>query len=383
MSHNPMMFEPDEDLRQLADSLRRLATRADAFEARRNGTQGREDRAVSTWEGLAELGLLALCLPESHGGLGGRWRDLLEPMEIIGETLLVEPVIQTLVASQLLARTASYSLCATVLPKVAAGRLKLVLAHQERGPRYDRNHVGTKAVTRDGGGWTLQGQKCVVHHASEADLLLVSARTSGAPGDAEGVSLFVVASGEAGVVRDTYRTFDQFPAADISFQLELPADALLGPIGAAAEAIDAALDLETALWCAQACGAMAGANQMTLDYLKTRRQFGVPIGSFQVLQHRMVDMTVELELARSMAWFACVRADANVAADVRRRSLSAAKLRVGEAARHIAQASVQLHGGIGLTEEMKISHFFRRLTVFCLRLGDGDFHLDRYTGPAG
>jgi len=379
LSKNHMTFEPTDDLRQLADSLRRLAERADAFETRQKTPDGQAGDSTETWERLAELGLLALCLPDAHGGLGGCWRDLLEPMEIIGAALMVEPVVQTLAAAQLLARTASESCCAALLPRVAAGQLKLVLAHQERDARYETCHVATKATASAEGGWLLRGRKCVVRNANDADLLLVSARTSGVIGEAEGISLFLVDAHQPGVIHSLYRTFDQFPAADVEFELTLPDDALVGVAGGASAAINWTLDLETALWCAQACGAMACANTLTLEYLKTRHQFGVPIGSFQVLQHRMVDMTVELELARSMAWFACVRADADVAPGVRARSISAAKLRVGEAARRIAQESVQLHGGIGMTEEMKVSHLFRRLTAFCQQFGDGDFHLDRYT----
>lgn len=383
MSESHMMFESREDLRQLADSLRRLAERVDAFEMRRKIPASQTGDSTETWGALADLGLLALCLPDAHGGLGGSWRDLLEPMEIIGGALMVEPVIQTLVAAQLLARMASTSCCAGLLPRVAAGQLKLVLAHQERDARYETCHVTTTATARAEGGWLLRGRKCVVRHAASADLFLVSARTSSTVSAAEGISLFLVDARQPSVAHSAYQTFDQFPAADVEFHVALPNDALVGVAGNAGTAINWALDMENALWCAQACGAMASANALTLEYLKTRRQFGVPISSFQVLQHRMVDMTVELELARSMAWFACVRADADIAADVRQRSISAAKLRVGQAARRIAQESVQLHGGIGLTEEMKISHLFRRLTTFCLQLGDGDFHLDRYTRLAG
>jgi alkylation response protein AidB-like acyl-CoA dehydrogenase len=206
----------------------------------------------------------------------------------------------------------------------------------------------------------------------------VSARTAGGITDARGISLFLVDRNAPGVSLQAYRTVDNLRAADVSFSgVALPADALIGPEGGALPLIEEVVDYATALLCAEAVGAMKYANDATLDYLKTRKQFGAPIGSFQALQHRMVDMMITYEQAKSMAYLACAKAD-NADPRERRRAVSAAKIKIADACRHVSQEAVQLHGGMGMTEELKISHTFRRLTMIAQTFGDADHHLERF-----
>jgi len=233
----------------------------------------------------------------------------------------------------------------------------------------------------------LDGEKRVVLHAPMADRLVVSARSAGASNDAQGISLFLVETGAPGLVMKTFRTVDEQRAADLVLNgVSVPPDALLGEAGGALPAIEEAVDFAIALLCAEAVGAMREANRATLEYLKTRRQFGVPIGSFQALQHRMVDMTISAEQARSISWLACARVDAaargEIDASERRRIVSAAKVKVADAARHVGQESIQLHGGMGMTQEMKVSHTFRRLTMIALAFGDAEHHLERFAASA-
>jgi alkylation response protein AidB-like acyl-CoA dehydrogenase len=264
------------------------------------------------------------------------------------------------------------------LPAIAEVRLIVAFAHTERSGRHDLAHV-TLAARRAGDGYVLEGEKKVVLHAPAAGKLIVTARTSGATGEARGVSLFLVDASAAGIGMTRYRTLDEVRAADVVFRnVAVPAAALLGPLDAGLEIAEEAVDFATALVCAEAVGAMKSANEATLDYLKTRKQFGVPIGAFQALQHRMVDMTISAEQARSMASLACARVDARPAADERRRVVSAAKARIAQACRHVSQESVQLHGGMGMSEELKVSHTFRRLTMIAQQFGDADHHLERF-----
>jgi alkylation response protein AidB-like acyl-CoA dehydrogenase len=237
--------------------------------------------------------------------------------------------------------------------------------------------VGARAK-RSSSGYTIEGEKRAVLHGAAADTLIVSARTSGADTDPAGISLFLVDRSAAGLTLKDYRTIDELRAADVWLSgVTLPAEALLGVEGQALPLIEEATDYATALLCAEAVGAIRFANETTLEYLKTRRQFGVPIGSFQALQHRMVDMVISYEQARSMSCLACVKVDTAGAAE-RRRAVSAAKIKVADACRHVSQEAVQLHGGMGMTEELKVSHTFRRLTMISQIFGDADHHLERF-----
>jgi alkylation response protein AidB-like acyl-CoA dehydrogenase len=330
---------------------------------------------------MADLGLAGLCLPVEHGGFGGGAVDAMPVMEAIGEALIVEPYVATVgLGAQLIVRGGTAAQKGRILPAVAAGDLTLAFAQSESDARYELAHVATNAARR-GDGYVLDGEKRVVLHGEHADLIIVSARTAGNAGDPEGLSLFLVDRKSPGVVVHGYRTLDGMRAADIALnRVQVGDDARIGDAGRALPLIEAAVDFATALICAEAVGAIRYANDATLEYLKTRQQFGVPIGSFQALQHRMVDLFIEYEQVQSMASLACAGVDAEGDADARKRVVSAAKVRVADACRRVSQESVQLHGGMGMTEELKVSHTFRRLTMIAQQFGDADYHLKRLAG---
>jgi alkylation response protein AidB-like acyl-CoA dehydrogenase len=369
-----MNFEYSDEQQQLADSVRKYLAQAYGFEQRKTVLQSATGMNPQTWAALAEMGLTAIALPEADGGFGGGAIDLMAAMEACGEALVVEPLLDHVgLASRLVARAGSAAQRAALLPGATDGSTPLALAYLEPGRRYELGPQITTARAAAGGGWVLSGEKCVVVGAPSANKLIVSARTD------KGASLFVIDPKAAGVTLNPYRTVDGQRAADLRLaDVQLGADALLGGDGAALPLLDEAVDFATALQCADAIGAMQYANDATLDYLKTRKQFGVPIGSFQVLQHRMVEMVIHTEQARSMAILAAGKVDAGVPAAERQRAVSAAKIKIADAARHVSQEAVQLHGGMGMTEELKISHTFRRLTTIQQRFGDADHHLERY-----
>ena len=365
-----MRFDYTEEQRLVAESVRRFVQQDYGFEARRRIIASDEGWSREVWAKIAELGLLALPLPTQYGGFGGRAIDLLAVMEAFGDALLVEPYLSVSIAARLIERCGSETQRMLLLPAIGEGKLVVVLAHAEGGAGYDLSRVATSAIPGKGGspsGFTLTGSKRGVLHAPCADKLIVSAR------DGEAVRLFLV--DRAGVHLHARVTLDGLRAADIDLR-ETPAVAL-GEHDAM-PAIEEAADYATALLCAEAVGAMAYANEATLEYLKTRKQFGVPIGSFQALQHRMVDMVIECEQARSMATLACGRVDGAIDAHERARIVSAAKIKIADAARRISQESVQLHGGMGMSDELKVSHTFRRLTAIARELGDADHHLARF-----
>jgi alkylation response protein AidB-like acyl-CoA dehydrogenase len=266
---------------------------------------------------------------------------------------------------------------ADLLGRLASGEYIGALAHFERDSRFEPQWVTTRA-RQSGQSYVLDGHKAVVMHAPAADVLLVSARTAGEPQDAAGVSLFRVPRGTPGLALDAYPTIDGQRAADVYLQgVTVPASNRLGAEGAALPAIEAALDLGLAALCAEAVGVMQALVDATVQYVQTRQQFGQPIGRFQALQHRIADMLIHLEQARSMSYLAALRcSDDNVTE--RRKALSAAKAVVGQAARYVSQQAVQLHGGMGMTDELIVSHWFKRLTAADLMFGDSDAHLQRF-----
>jgi alkylation response protein AidB-like acyl-CoA dehydrogenase len=267
-----------------------------------------------------------------------------------------------------------------VLPAIAEGRLQVAFACYEAAGRYDLSHVSTQAVGDGKGGWHLTGKKSVVLDSPSADKLIVSARVSGGVNDRDGISLFLIDRNSPGVTVVGYPTQCGSRAGDVNLQKATVAvDALIGSAGQAWPAMERAVDRGIAALCAEAVGIMAALNDATLNHLKTRKQFGVPIGKFQALQHRMADMFIATEQARSMAIIAAVGADSEDAA-ARQRSISGAKTYIGQAARLVGQQAVQLHGGMGLVDEMIVSHYFKRLTMINLSLGDVDFHMARFSG---
>jgi alkylation response protein AidB-like acyl-CoA dehydrogenase len=358
-----MNFDYNEEQRLLADSVRRYLAKSYDFEARKKIVSG-AGWSADAWAQFAQMGLTGLPVSAEHGGFGGGAVDLMGVLEAFGEALVVEPYLVSVLATRLVERGGCAALKKGLLPGVVEGTTKLALAHLEIGARHALDAVRVRA-TRKGEQWLLEGEKSAIVGAPVADRLVVSARGG------EKVELFLVERSRAEL--KPQRTLDERLAADVILE-GAPAQRIDGGLAA----LEAAVDLGAALVCAEAVGVMQFACDTTLEYLKTRKQFGVPIGTFQALQHRMVDMFIALEQARSMACLACSAVDGGGSAGAVARSVSAAKIKIGDAARHISQESVQLHGGMGMSEELKVSHSFRRLTLLAQEFGDVDHHLARF-----
>jgi len=372
-------FDRTEEGRQLADSIARFVERDYDFDARRKIVASGEGFSRDAWKTMADLGLAGLLLPVETGGFGGGAVDAMPVMEAIGEALIVEPYLPTVgLGAQFIARAGTAAQKERILPAVISGDVTLAFAQLETDARYDLAHVATLATQRDGG-YVLDGEKRVVVHGEYADILVVSARTGGEAGDESGIALFLVERRAPGVAIHGYRTLDGLRAADIAFDgVRVAGDAIVGDARNGLPLIEAVVDYATALVCAEAVGAIRYANDATLEYLKTRKQFGVPIGSFQALQHRMVDLYIEYEQVKSMASLACASVDSEADPGARKRVVSAAKVRIADACRRVSQDSVQLHGGMGMSDEVKVSHTFRRLTVIAQQFGDAEHHLERF-----
>ncbi|MHB1667731.1 acyl-CoA dehydrogenase family protein [Thiomonas sp.] len=364
-----MQWQPTDEQGQLADALRRFIQRDYGFEQRRALAAGK-GFSPQAWATLAELGITALLVPEAHGGLNASLQDGLHALQTLAPALPLEPVLtSSLLATRLLAASEGSAAAQTWLPRMAAGQAIATPAVFEPGDGFDAERPRTTA-TRHAEGWRLDGAKTLVLQAQFAEVLLVSARA-----DDAAVAWFAVPTSSRGVSLRPYALLDAQRAADVKLDgVQLAADARIDPAG---RGMAMGEDLR-ALWLAALCAEGVGLLQATLDatvaYLNTRQQFGQPIGRFQVLQHRAVDMWMEVEQARSMALLAaevCAHDDAMH----RARMLAAAKSRVGQACRFVSQQAVQLHGGMGMTDEMQVSHWFKRLTTIELWLGDSDTQL--------
>ena len=370
-----MNFEYSDEQRALHESLTRWLDKHHTFAQRRERLQAAEPRDDATWHTFAEMGLLALPLPEAHGGLGGNSVDMAGVMGCLGAKLVLEPYLPTVLAALLIAEAGTPAQRERWLPAVAQGRTRLAFAHAEPGVRHARTRVAT-AAQRVGDGWRLTGHKAVVVGAPQADALVVSARSAGEVDARAGLALFVVDAAARGIELRSYRNHDGQRAADVHLNdVRVPAAQCLAGAEAAA-VIEHALDRGAAALCGEALGVMRALNDATLEYLKTRQQFGVAIGSFQALQHRMADMVVATEQAASMALLAAAKADSSDAAE-RSHAVSAAKAYIGQQARFVGQQAIQLHGGMGITDEMMVSHLFKRLTLIESSFGDTDHHFER------
>jgi alkylation response protein AidB-like acyl-CoA dehydrogenase len=370
-----MRFTPTPEQQQLGDMVQRFLGEQYDFETRRKILDSSPGWSREVWSKLADLGLLALQVPEEQGGMAPAVVETLLTLTAMGRAMLLEPYVSSaIIATALIRELGSAQQREELLPGMASGERIAVLAHFEAGARYDLRHVTTGA-RRGGGSWVLNGRKSVVLHAPAADLLLVSARTSGGPDETAGISVFAVPRAGSGVSLTPYRTLDGPCAAEVVLA-DAPG-ALVGEEGRAFPALAGAFDLGIAAICAEAAGALQATLDTTVEYTKTRKQFGVPIGSFQALQHRMADMLIHVEQARSMSYLAAMRA-AEPAGRERRRALSAAKVVVGNACRFVGQQAVQLHGGMGVSDETAVSHLFRRLTALEMQLGDTGHHLEQF-----
>ncbi|HWE20334.1 MAG TPA: acyl-CoA dehydrogenase family protein [Hyphomicrobiaceae bacterium] len=372
-----MDFDLSDEQRQLRDSVERLLADAyDDLNKRKGYIKEPKGYSPGLWQQYADLGLLAAPFAEEHGGLGQSLTETAIIAEAFGRALAVEPYHATVVlAGGALRHAGNAALLNELVPALAGGQLILALAHQERQARYDLADTATTARADGRGGYTLEGEKVVVLAGDSADKLVVSARVSGARADRVGVGLFLVDAKANGVTRRGYPTQDGMRAADVTLSsVKLGPEAVLAGPERGMEVLERVVDEGIAALSAEAVGAMAGLNELTVEYLKTRKQFGVPIGSFQVLQHRAVDMLTALEQARSMAYYATMMAAEPDAAE-RRRAVAAAKVQVGRSARFVGESAVQLHGGIGMTMEYKAGHYFKRLSMIDLAFGDADHHL--------
>jgi pimeloyl-CoA dehydrogenase small subunit len=370
-----MDFDLSEEQRLLKESLDRLIGDRYAFEQRKGYAQSPQGWSRELWAQFAELGLLGLPFEERHGGSAGGPVETMIAMEAFGRALALEPYLATVVlGGGFLRHGGSAEQCADLIPQIADGSLTVAFAHTERQSRYDLYDIETRAV-RDGAGWMLDGKKGVVVHGDTADKLVVTARVGGGRRDRDGVAAFIVDGKTAGVSRLGYPTQDGLRAAEITLaNVRVGPEGALGEPGKALPLIERVVDEAIAALCAEAVGAMAVMHELTVEYLKTRRQFGREIGSFQILQHRAVDMLIALEQARSMAMFATMMAAEENAAE-RRNAVAAAKVQIGRSGKFIGQQAIQLHGGIGMTMEYKVGHYFKRVTMIDTMFGDADHHL--------
>jgi len=369
-----MDFEFSEEQRLLKDSIERLLGAQYGFEARRKYAQEPDGFSRKLWQQYAELGLLALPFEEKYGGIGGGPVDTMIVMEAFGRALALEPYLASVIlAGSLLRLGGSEAQREALLPQIAGGELPMAFAHAEQQARYNLSDVATSA-RKDGENFVLDGAKTLVIHGDSAGKFIVSARLTGVRQDQKGLGLFLVDAAAEGVSRRGYTTIDGQRAAEVTLA-GVRAEGALGEPGNAFPLIERVADIAIAAQCAEAVGAMAAIQEITVDYLKTRKQFGVPIGSFQVLQHRAAEMLIALEQARSMAMLAAMTAEEENAAE-RRKAISAAKVQICNSGRIVGQQAIQLHGGIGMTMEYKVGHYFKRVTAIQAQFGDAVHHLN-------
>ena len=378
-----MDFDLSEEQQLLKDSVTRLLSDRYDFESRKRFQTMPEGFSPKLWQDFAELGILGVAFAEEDGGFGGGPVETMIIMEAFGKALVIEPYLASVVlAGGLIRHAGTPEQRARLVPGIADGSVRFAFAHSERQSGHDLADIKT-SVRRDGGDFILDGEKGLVLHGDTADMLIVSARFAGGQRDKGGIGLFIVDANAAGISRRGYPTQDGMRAAEISFDnVRVPAADTLGEPGAAYPTIERVIDEAIAALSAEAVGVMQEALDMTVEYLKTRKQFGVAIGSFQVLQHRASDMVVELEQARSMAMLASMMAADNNPEE-RRKAVSAAKVQIGRSGRFIGQQAVQMHGGIGMTMEYKLGHLFKRLTMIDLLFGNADHHLDLFAAGEG
>ena len=366
----------------LRDSVERFVRESYPFDKRRKIVDESESFLQENWQGFSKLGWLGLNLPEEFGGNGGSAVDTMVVAEALGPGLILEPFLETVViGSKLIQVGYNEKQKSEFLSNLVRGRLILTFAFAEPQSRYSLSDVQLSAKP-NGDQFVLNGKKAVVRHASSADKIIVSARTAGDRRDKRGITLFLVERNSPGLSRRDYRLQDDIPASELIFDnVCLRRTAMIGDLDCALPMVELVVDHGIAMVCAEAVGIMSALYTATLQYVKTREQFGQPIGKFQVIKHRMVDMLMACEEARSMAYMATLKLDESDP-NVRKRAASAAKVSIGKAARFVGQQSIQLHGGMGMTDELDVGHYFKRLTMIDILFGDVDFHLKRYSACA-
>jgi pimeloyl-CoA dehydrogenase small subunit len=378
-----MDFDLSEEQRLLKDSIDGLLAGSYDFDQRKKYAKENGGWSKANWAKFAEQGLLGLPFAEDDGGFGAGGVETMIVMEALGRALVLEPYLPTVViGGGFLRRGGSAEQKAAHLPGIIDGSKTFAFAQLEKSSRYDLSDVRTSAKKK-GDGWVIDGEKFVVLNGDSADTLIVTARTKGGQRDTTGIGVFLVPGDAKGVSKKSYPTQDGLHAADITFTgVEVGADAVIGDPENGLPLIERVVDDARVALCCEAVGAMDESLKTTVDYIKTRKQFGVPIGSFQVLQHRAADMFVFLEQARSMAMFAVMAGDFEDAKE-RAEAIAAAKVQVGKSLKFVGEQSIQLHGGIGMTMETKIGHFFKRLTMIEHTFGDTAYHLKRVADGEG
>jgi pimeloyl-CoA dehydrogenase small subunit len=378
-----MDFDLSEEQRLLKESVDGLLTDSYDFDQRKKYMAEKGGWSKAVWNRLAEQGLLGLPFSEADGGFGAGGVETMIVMEALGRALVLEPYLATVViAGGFLRHGGSAEQKARHIPGIIDGSQTFAFAQLEKNSRYDLQDVSTTAK-RKGAGWVIDGEKFVVLNGETADMLVVTARTKGGQRDTAGIGIFLVPGNAKGIAKKGYPTQDGLHAADISLTgVEVGADAAIGDPENGLPLIERVVDEARTALCAEAVGAMDESLKTTVEYLKTRKQFGVPIGSFQTLQHRAADMFVAVEQARSMSMFATMASEFDDARE-RAAAVAGAKVQIGKSAKFVGQQSIQLHGGIGMTQEAKIGHYFKRLTMIENTFGDTDYHLRRVTDSGG
>lgn len=372
-----MDFTFTETQDMIRDTLARFLADTHDFDSRQKRIASPTGRDPGIWSALAtELGMLGAAFSEDHGGLGGGALENQIIMEQMGEVIAVEPYLQTVVLGGGALKAVGGAIADAVIPQIIGGEVIIAFAYAEPQGRYDLANLRVTAK-KDGAGYVLNGHKGVVYAAPWATHLLVTARTGGSQREAEGVSLFLIDAKSPGIVRRDYPTVDGFQASEVYFEnVAIPGDALLGGEGAGLPIIERIVDEATVAVCAEACGVTRKLHTGTLDYAQQRKQFGQPIARFQVLQHRMVDMFMEVEQAVSMTTMATLKLD--LPAEERMAAVSSCKTKVSRACKFVGQNAIQTHGGIGITQELSIGHYFKRATMIEGQFGTADHHLDRF-----
>jgi pimeloyl-CoA dehydrogenase small subunit len=372
-----MDFSFSEEQLLLRDSVEKFIRNDYDFEARRRIISSDNGFSRNNWQLFAELGWLALPFSEEHGGIGGTPVDTMILLEQFGKALVVEPYIPTVVlGGGFIAKAGSTEQQQQLLPGIIDGSLQFAFAYAEAQSRYNLADINTRAQ-RTASGYRLDGHKSIVINAPAADKLIVAARTAGGRQDEQGITLVLVDTAAAGVSLRSYPTVDGLRAAEVTFDnVKLDTAAMLGELDNALPLIENVTDAAIVALGAEAVGAMEVLYKTTVDFCKAREQFGQPIGQFQVLQHRMVDMFMEYEQSRSLLYMAVLKLDSATAG--RKKAVSALKIRIGEAGRFIGQQAVQLHGGMGMTDELPVGHYFKRLSMINTMFGNADHHLNRF-----
>jgi alkylation response protein AidB-like acyl-CoA dehydrogenase len=367
----------NEEQRMLRDSVRRLVGQRYSFERRRAIVASEAGWSPDIWAEFADMGLLALPFAEQDGGMGGGALETLIVMEALGRGIVVEPYLPTVVmAGGLLRHGGNAELKARLIPGIAEGRQRHAFAYTEPRSRFNPANVSTRA-RREGSGYRLDGYKSVVYGAPMADGLFITARTAGGELDRQGISVFYVDAKAPGVSRRDFRTIDGMRASEVQLSgVAVGGDALLGPADQGLALVERVLDESAAAVCAEAAGAMMVLNDKTLEYTRTRVAFGQHLSEFQVIQHRLVDLRVACEYGNAVALMAALKLDSAPAE--RARAVSAAKAMLGRDSRYVGQTAIQLHGAIGMTDDLDIGHYFKRLTAIGWQFGNADHHLRRF-----